>query len=111
MVIALIVVVALLAGGAVAVLRFWPGSLTATIRRDAPSAVTESSPTPTPTPDATATPTTTPSRVGHAYASAAPNSSAALKVLDACRSRMRAADEVLETGPDRRAALGGSRRR
>ena len=91
----IVVIVALLAGGAVAVLLFWPDSLTATIRRDAPSAVTESSPSPNPTPDATATPSTTPSRSATPTPSAAPNSSAALKVLDACRDRVRAADEVL----------------
>ena len=90
----IVVVVALLAGGAVAVLLFWPGSLTATIRRDAPSAATESSPT-TPTPDVTATPSATQSRSATPKPSAAPTSSAALKALDACRSRVQAADEVL----------------
>jgi hypothetical protein len=90
----IVVTVALIAGGAVAVLLFWPGPLTATIRRETPpAAATEARPTPTP--DRTATPSATASRSATPKPTATPASRAAVKALDACRDRVRAADEVL----------------
>jgi hypothetical protein len=94
----IVVAIALLVGGAVAVLLFWPGSLTATIRGDAtPSAAAESSPTPTR--DATvaqsATPSVTASRSATPRPTATPASPAAVQAMNACRNRVRAADEVL----------------
>jgi hypothetical protein len=88
-----LIVVALLAGGAVAALRFWPGSLTAIGPVSSPTASTppasaepstEATPTPSPTPSASATPT----------AKAA--SGDAVRAMESCRERVRAADAVLE---------------
>jgi len=85
-----LIVVALLAGGAVAALRFWPGSLTAIGPSSSPAAVSTplmaepSVPTTTPSARATPTPTATSAR---ARAEAA---------MEACQERVRAADEVLE---------------
>ena len=97
----ILVVAALLAGGSVALLLFWPGSLTAIMpTQTSPSTVTESSSTPTQPP--TPTPSATPARSATPSPSAKPKpkttaaSSAALKALDACRNRVQAADEVLK---------------
>ena len=95
------VVAALLAGGSIAVLLFWPGSLTAIIpTRTSPSTATESSSTPTqpPTPTASATPapSATPSPSAKAKPKTTAASSAAVKALDACRNRVQAADVVLK---------------
>jgi hypothetical protein len=88
-----LIVVALLAGGAVAALRFWPGSLTAISPVSSPTVSTppasaepstEATPTPSPTPSASATPT----------AKAA--SGDAVRAMKSCRDRVRAADAVLE---------------
>jgi hypothetical protein len=81
-------------GGAVAVLLFWPGSLTATIRKDTtPSAASDSSPAPGP--DVTATPPATASQSARPKPAATPANRAAVEDMDACRDRVRAADEVL----------------
>ena len=89
--------VALLVGGAVAVLLFWRGSLTAIIPpQTASSAAAESSGTPSQPPTSTPTPSDTPSPSAKPTATATPARSSALKALDACRSRVRAADAVLK---------------
>jgi hypothetical protein len=89
-----IVIVALLVVGAVAVLLLWPGSLTATIRRDtAPSAATESSPHLTP--DATASPSASASQSDTRKPAASPASQAVVQAMNSCRNRVRAADEVI----------------
>jgi hypothetical protein len=95
----IVVAVALLVGGAVAVLVFWPGSLTAFIRNEAtPSSATGS--TPAPAPETTPTPTATPSAAASSSATpeptATPASSAAVRAMNACRDRVKAADEVLD---------------
>jgi hypothetical protein len=95
----IVAAVALLVGGAVAVLLFWPDSLTAITRYETtPSAVTESSPAPTP--EATLTPTATPSAAASESATPEPTatgtSSAAVKAMNACRDRVNAADDVLD---------------
>jgi len=91
--------VALLVGGAVAVLLFWRGSLTAIIPTQTESSpAAESSATPSQPPTSTPTPSDTPSSSAkpEPTASATPARSSALKALDACRSRVRAADAVLK---------------
>ena len=89
-----IILVAVLVVGAVAALLLWPGSLTATIRRDtAPSAATESSPAPSP--DTTATPSATASQSASPKSPAAAASRAAVEAMNRCRDRVEAADEVL----------------
>ena len=94
----IVAAVALLVGGVVAVLLFWPGSLTAITRNETtPSAATESSPAPTP---ATMTPTATPSTAASESATPEPTatetSSAAVKAMNACRDRVKTADDVLD---------------
>jgi pyruvate/2-oxoglutarate dehydrogenase complex dihydrolipoamide acyltransferase (E2) component len=91
-----LVVVALLAGGVVAALRFWPGSLVAIGPTPAP--VAESTPSDAgpssastassaaPSPSASATPTAT----------ASPASTEAVRAMESCRERVQAADEVLK---------------
>ena len=88
-----LIVFALLAGGVVAALRFWPGSLVAigptpatstTPSEAAPSAPASAS-SPSPTPSASTTSSAT-----------APVSAAAVRALEACQERVRAADDVLK---------------
>jgi hypothetical protein len=84
-----LLVVALLAGGVVAALRFWPGTLTAIGPSPAPAAVTPppvAPPSAAPAPTASAEPTP----------SARPASEQAVRAMESCRERVRAADEVLE---------------
>ena len=95
-----LVVVALLAGGVLAALRFWPGSLVAISPTPTPEASTTLSaagalspattPSPSETPSATAEPSAT------ASTSAAPASAKAERALESCRTRVQAADEVLK---------------
>jgi pyruvate/2-oxoglutarate dehydrogenase complex dihydrolipoamide acyltransferase (E2) component len=87
-----LIVVALLAGGAVAALRFWPQSLTAIGPPPSPvaSAATDSA-EPTPEMTATPSPSTEPTT-----ATAAPASAGAVRAMESCRDRVRAADKVLE---------------
>ena len=87
-----LIVVALLAGGAVAALRFWPESLTAIGSPPSPvaSRVTDSA---EPTPEMTATPSVTPSPSAEPTGTAAP---ASARAMESCRDRVRAADKVLE---------------
>ena len=95
----ILVAVALLAGGSLAVLLFWPSALTAIIPTQTPAPGTESSSaptTPTPTPSATPARSATPSPSAKPKPKTTAASSAALKALDACRDRVQAADEVLE---------------
>ena len=77
---------------------FWPDSLTAITRNGTtPSAATESSPSPTETtPSPTATPSATASRSATSESTATPASAAAVKAMNACRDRVRTADEVLD---------------
>jgi hypothetical protein len=87
-----LIVVALLAGGVVAALRFWPGSLTAIGPTTSPAAVS------TPTAAVPSTPTTTtatPTPSASAKATATPASTEAVRAMEACKKRVRAADEVL----------------
>jgi hypothetical protein len=95
----IVVAVALLAGGAVAVLLFWPDSLTATVKTPTPrSTVADSSPAPTAqaTPTPTAPPSATASLSVKPGATATTASRVAISALNACRDRVKAADEVLE---------------
>ncbi|HLL63212.1 MAG TPA: hypothetical protein VK401_09185, partial [Propionibacteriaceae bacterium] len=88
-----LIVVALLAGGVVAALRFWPGSLTAVGPTTSPAAVsTPSAAVPSTPTTTTATPTPTTS----ARPTATPASADAVRALAACQKRVRAADEVLD---------------
>ncbi len=88
-----LIVVALLAGGAVAALRFWPGSLTAIGPVASPTAST---------PPASAEPSTeaAPTSVAHAVRFREPTAKAAsgeaVRAMESCRERVRAADAVLE---------------
>jgi hypothetical protein len=90
----IVVAVALLVGGAVGVLLFWPGSLTALVpsRTPVPNAV-ESSPAATPE---TSTATATPSPSATPTPTATPASPAAVSAMNACRERVHAADDVLK---------------
>jgi hypothetical protein len=90
--------VALLVGGVVAVMLFWPNALTATVRTSTtPSGAAESSPaaTPTATPSASATPSDKPSATPKSTPSAA--NSAAVEAMNNCRDRVKAADKVLDS--------------
>ena len=97
----IVAAVALLVGGSVAVLVFWPDSLTAIMRNETtPSAATESSPAPaetTTSPTATpSAPSATASRSATPESTATPARSAAVKAMNACRDRVRTADDVLD---------------
>ena len=83
-----LIVVALLAGGVVAALRFWPDSLTAIGPTTSPAAVS--------TPSAAVPSTPTPSASAERTATATPASADAVAAMEACQKRVRAADEVLE---------------
>jgi hypothetical protein len=85
---------ALLVGGSVAAWQFWPETPTAALPHPTPAVgATESTAVPTTTPRANATPSSTPK----ASASATPTANgAAVKAMDECRDRVRAADRVLE---------------
>jgi hypothetical protein len=90
----LAVAAALLVGGWVAAWPFWPETPTAALPHQTPAAVgaTESTAVPTTTPRATATPSST----SKASASVTPTANgAAVKAMDDCRDRVRAADRVL----------------
>jgi hypothetical protein len=88
-----LLVVALLAGGMVAALRFWPGSLTAISSGPTPAAVpTLSSAGPG---SATSSPPA-PSGSVEPGATAGPASERAVQAMESCRERVQAADEVLE---------------
>jgi hypothetical protein len=89
----IVVVVALLVGGAVSVLLFWPGALAAVGSSPAPvQAATQSSVPAT----ATAVPSVTPSRTAAPTSTATKASPIAISAMKACRERVQAADEVLE---------------
>jgi hypothetical protein len=88
-----LLVVALLAGGVVAALRFWPGSLTAISSGPSPTAVL----TPAETEPSSATsPSPAPTEPVESSAAARPASEQAVQAMESCRERVRAADEVLE---------------
>jgi hypothetical protein len=89
-----LIVVALLAGGVVAALRFWPGSLVA-ISPTSGTSTTPSQAAPS-TPATTSSPSHTPSPSPTASARATPASAEAVRTLKACQERVRAADDVLE---------------
>lgn len=89
-----LIVVAVLAGGAVAALRFWPESLTA-IGSPPPTAGTRtssaaSSAEPTAAPPTSATPSPS------AKATKTPATAGAVQAMESCRKRVQAADAVLE---------------
>jgi hypothetical protein len=89
----IVVVVALLVGGAVSVLLFWPGALTAVGSSPTPApAATSSSPTPT----VTAVASVTPSRSATPTSTATQANPAAISAVKACREGVKAADEVLK---------------
>jgi hypothetical protein len=97
----LVAAIALLVGGVVATLLFWPNALTATIRPEqTPSTDAETSPTPTAetTSVATATPSATPSRSATPSPTVTPASRAAISAMNACRDRVQVADNVLDKG-------------
>jgi hypothetical protein len=85
-----LIVVALLAGGVVAALRFWPGSLVAI----SPTSGTSTTPSQaSPSAPATASSASpSPSASGGATAASAE----AVRTLEACQTRVRAADDVLK---------------
>ena len=95
-----LVVVALLAGGVIAALRFWSGSLVAISPTLTPEAETTLSAAGPLSPASTPLPSETPSATAEASAtagiSAAPASAEAAGALESCRNRVRAADEVLK---------------
>ena len=94
-----LIVVALLVGGVIAALRFWPGSLAAI----GPAASPAAGSTPSAAPSSTAatttdTPPATPTSSAPAKpsATATPPKAQVVAVLEACQKRVRAADQVLE---------------
>lgn len=87
-----LIVVALLAGAAVAALRFWPGSLVAIGPTPTPAIVTTAETEPTSPAAASPSPTAK----AAAPASATPASADAVRALESCRERVQAADEVLK---------------
>jgi hypothetical protein len=89
----IVVVVALLVGGAVSVLLFWPGGLTAVGSPPTPAPTATAS---SPTPAMTAVASETPSRSAAPTSAATQASPADLSAMKACRERVKAADEVLE---------------
>jgi hypothetical protein len=93
-----LIVVALLAGGMVAALRFWPNSLTAVGPTASPAVETSPSVAAPSTPATTASPSTapTPSASAKSRATATPASAAAVRAMEACQTRVRAADDVLD---------------
>ena len=92
-----LIVVALLAGGVVAALRFWPSSLTAIGPTTSPAAVsTPSAAVPSTPTTATPSATPTPSASAKPTATATPVSAEAVRAMEACQKRVRAADEVLD---------------
>src|SRR5215213_3827298 len=82
-----LIVVALLAGGVVAALRFWPSSLTAIGPNTSPAAVS--------TPSAAVPSSPTPSAPAERTATATPAGAEVVEAMEACQKRVRAADEVL----------------
>ena len=109
-----LIVVALLAGGVLAALRFWPGSLTAigptpdpagasTSVAAEPSELDPTTAAPSPTRSASARPTPT----------VKPASEQAVRAMKACQQRVQAADEVLaqaKTGIDHWSTHVGAQR-
>jgi pyruvate/2-oxoglutarate dehydrogenase complex dihydrolipoamide acyltransferase (E2) component len=92
-----LIVVALLAGGVVAALRFWPGSLTAIGPTGSPAAVsTPTAAAPSPPSTTTTTPSAEPTPTASAKPTARPASAEAVRAMEACQKRVRAADEVLD---------------
>jgi hypothetical protein len=92
-----LIVVALLAGGVVAALRFWPSSLTAVGPTASPPASSTPSAAVPSTPAATtATPTPEPTPSASAKPSATAASTDAVRAMEACQKRVRAADDVLD---------------
>jgi hypothetical protein len=89
----IVVVVALLAGGAVSVLMFWPGALTAVGSSPTPARTTAAS---SPVSPPTAVPSEAPSRTAAPTSTATQAGQAAVSAMEACRERVKAADEVLE---------------
>jgi hypothetical protein len=88
-IIPLVVAAALLVGGSFAAVKFWPTATTADPQPETSVAVESQSPSTaesSPSPSTPASPTTEPA------------SAAALKALEACREKVRAADEVLKQG-------------
>ena len=88
-----LIVVALLAGGVVGALHFWTNSLTAIGPTTSPAAVS------TPSAAVPSTPTTatpTPSESAPPTATATPASAEAVRAMEACQKRVRAADEILD---------------
>ena len=83
-----LIVVALLAVGVVAALRFWPNSLTAIGPTTSPAAVG--------TPSAAVPSTPTPSASAERTATATPAGAEAMGAMEACQKRVRAADKVLD---------------
>jgi hypothetical protein len=94
-----LIVVALLAGGAVAALRFWPGSLTAIGSTPTPTPAASTAPTdaePSPRVTTTRSPSRTPSPSTQSTTTERPASAEAVRAMDSCRERVQAADEVLD---------------
>jgi hypothetical protein len=90
-----LVVVALLAVGIVAALRFWPSSLTAVGPTASPAAASSPSAAVPSTPTS-ASPSATPTPSASAKPSATPASTEAVRAMEACQKRVRAADRVLD---------------
>lgn len=91
-----LIVVALLAGGVVAGLRFWPGSLVAIGPTPSPGSSGPISAAAPSSPATTASPSSTPPDSPAPSASSTAASAAAVRVLADCRQRVRAADEVVK---------------
>jgi hypothetical protein len=93
-----LIVVALLAGGVVAALRFWPSSLTAVGPNPSPATGSTPSVAAPGTPATTVSPSAapTPSTSAKPSATTTPASAEAVRAMEACQKRVRAADDVLD---------------